>query len=192
MKALLVAIAVAATVFGTALQAGAHDGPGNIQVISEETIEPTLVRYDVLVTFRNDGHPAKAATVTAVAEQPGAPVSTPVAMTALAEEGHFGGDVRFPTPGQWVVRFTSVSPVASTEHSVTISAAPVRTEPTVTVATTTAASSVPSTVPASENADDGGSSGAVALVVGLAAAALLAFFAWQFGVRRRRGSSSEP
>jgi len=131
----LVVVGVAGVVGGAA-RAGAHEGEGELAVSLVDPPDPRApgsVRYRVLLTYVNDGHPAPDATVTVVAEGAAAAVG-PLPM-AEATEGTYEATVAFPSPGTWTVRFTAVTPAAVLELTQELPAA----------ATTTVASTVPST-----------------------------------------------
>lgn len=172
---------IAATLLALAAFAGeasAHEGAGAIALASEATIEPDLVRYDVLVTFVADGHPASGATVTAVLVRPDSPAATPVPLQPLDQEGHYGVDIRFPSPGPWLVRFTSVSPVASLEHSLLVQPGPTSTEPTTPPPVSAARVPVPS------DGGNGSDAGLIALFIAVGLA-LIGVIGWMIVTRRK-------
>lgn len=124
-----------------AAPAQAHDEEADLVVTSAEPVDGTSVKYAVRLTFRNDGHGAGGATVTAVAEGAGGNVA-PVALAPAAEEGNYEGTVTFPAPGSWQVRFTAVSPQATVVQA-----------QEVTAATTTTAGASTTELPTTGDAD---------------------------------------
>ncbi len=94
--------------------AHAHDDVGTLTV-AEATASGNAVSYAVDVVFVNDGHPASDATVTVVAEGPAGATVGPLSMTETATAGRYGATVDFSAPGGWTVRFTSLTPLGTTE-----------------------------------------------------------------------------
>lgn len=117
MRHLLLAAVVTLAGLAPAAPAAGHEGSGTIRMAATTPASDAVIGYEVTVTFADDGHPAGDATVTAVVEQDGVPPLTPVPLTATAQEGRYAGRVRFPSPGRWIVRFNSVSPVGTLERS---------------------------------------------------------------------------
>lgn len=188
---LCVVAAVAVTVVAIVFQPGvaaAHEGEGEFAI---ETAEPTAVgaRYVVRLTWVGDNHPAIDATVTATPIDPAGTAGTPVAFTAVDQDGRYQGEVPLPTPGTWVVRFTAVTPPATTEVTRDVTAPPTTT--TTTPPSTTGPSDSPTTtesatpVSSSDDASDGVGGGAVFVLVvtALAVGGLLLYR----GARRRPG-----
>lgn len=166
----VLACGAAATVvwFGPVAVAGAHEGKA---IITVDTATPgdRAVSYELLVVWDNDGHPAKDATVTAVATRADGADAGPVAMQSVDDDGHYTGTLEFPSDGEWTVRFTVVEPpgtldVAQSVTSFTTSSAQVAS--TMTVPVTTA-------VPTSEPTVATDSSGSAAIWIIAAAAALV-------------------
>jgi hypothetical protein len=117
--AIAVAVVVAtvvATVVAGAARAEAHDDVGVIAVVAADPGGPLSRTYEVDVTFANDGHGATDATVTVVAERAGRTVG-PTAMDAVGQPGRYRATVAFPEPGSWMLRFSSLTPLATTERA---------------------------------------------------------------------------
>lgn len=181
------ATAAIAAVVAVALPSGvaaAHEGQGQFAV---ETAEPTAagVRYIVRLTWVGDNHPAIDATVTATPIDPAGRAGTPVAFTPVAQDGRYQGGVALPAPGTWVVRFTAVTPPATTEVTREVTAA------TSTVPASTSSTAPTSPLPTTGEAsaastdDSGGSAGTLVfagVLVAIAAGGALAYPS----ARRRR------
>jgi hypothetical protein len=211
--AIAAGVALLAALVAAGPPAAAHEGDGELALQLADPAAhtaPGTVRYRVLLTFLNDGHPADDATVTVVAEPSGAgavPIG-PLTMAPGAAEGTYEAAVAFPSAGSWTVRFTAVTPaallelpqeLAPTPPAPTTSAAPTastaRTSsaspPTSSTATTSA---VPVATGAGANpgddpSDDGGGSGpwlVAAAVILLATGVAIGAVAL---VRRGRGPS---
>jgi hypothetical protein len=190
MKRLTAAALLCALVCAAGSAAAAHEGDGRLEVLQATPGEGMAVDYEVRLTYIADGHGAPDATVTAVAEQPGAAPAAPVQLEAGAEEGLYAGTVTFPTAGNWTVRFTSVTPAATLEQSQTVAA------PATTARTTpsTTSSTVSTTAEADEGAagtnedDDSGFPVVPVLAVVLVLAAA-GFGAWAMTARRRSAAA---
>ena len=113
-QAAVVAMGLMLGVAWMALPAAAHGGSAGIEVVSATEVTQSSWGYVIAVTYDGDGHGVDDAQVTAVAEGPGGSVS-PVTMTRTDEEGTYEGQLVFPAPGNWTVRFTSVEPEATLE-----------------------------------------------------------------------------
>lgn len=122
--ALLFLVIALATVIPPA--AVAHDGDGRIEVISAEPRADGAIAYRLRVVFIADGHGAPEATVTATVVDPANP-QAPQPLTKSAEDGIYEGDVRFPRPGPWTIRFTTLRPTATLERAEEIVAPPTTT-----------------------------------------------------------------
>jgi hypothetical protein len=110
---------------GTALSlppVGAHEGAGVLVVEVEEGNPDGSVRLVVRLTWRNDGHPALDATVTATAVDAGGRPTTPVSMTSSDRDGRYQATVVLPSPGVWLLRLTAVTPAATSELTRNITA----------------------------------------------------------------------
>lgn len=162
--------------------AAGHEGPGALALVAAEPAGPMAVTYRVRLTFRNDGHPATDATVTAVAEQAGGAATTPQPMAPEGADGTYVATVRFPAPGTWTVRFTAVSPPATLERTEEVAPPPT----TTTVATVVTATGSPGTVEVagSPGDRDGGGGAGLGTVAAILAAAL-AVAAAVVGARRK-------
>lgn len=182
-----VAFALVATVVGRPGVAGAHEGRGEFAV---ETAEPTAVgvRYVVRLTWVGDNHPAIDATVTATPIDPSGRAGTPVAFTPSDQDGRYQGEVPLRAPGTWLVRFTAVTPPATTEVTRDVTAPSTTTRPTSTSSTAPAdppaATESAPTVPAPDDSD-GGRGGTVVFAGVLAAIGLVGALAYRNARRRR-------
>lgn len=188
-------VALAAVLgLGPASPAGAHEGPG-ILTLESDTPTGTSHRYLVRLVWENDGHPAaRATTITATPVTPAGAAQTPVAMTAVDDDGRFEATLDLVEPGSWKVRITSINPVATME--VPVDVAPPATTTTTAPATTTTGTpattdddqAVDTDQTAARDDDDssGMGAGVIALVV-LVVVALLAS-AYVFRSKMRPGS----
>lgn len=176
--------AVICVLLALAAPAAAHEGAGALEVLSADPAGPLAVSYRVRLTFRADGHPARDATVTAVALTPDGSSSTPQQLGPTAEEGVYAGTVTFPQPGAWTVRFTSVTPGATLERPETVTAPP--TTASTRASTTTTLASAPPT--ATRDAGGSGSNVPALPVAVIAGAAVLAALTlgWRRQARRTR------
>jgi hypothetical protein len=186
VRRLLLLVLVVATVVLTAGAAHAHGDTGFFELEAAEPAGPSVVRYDVLLRFQNDGDPVDGATVRLTATGPDGASVGPLPMTPGGEAGRYETTVTFPGPGVWGVRVESVDPAAVLEHVETVGA------PT----TTTTASTVPSSTTtevdtvASTGEDDGEGGGVrpgSMIAVGIAAVAI-AFVLRRQRDRQRAGS----
>ena len=162
----------------------AHEGQGEFAV---ETAEPTGAgaRYVVRLTWVGDNHPAIDATVTATPFDPAGTAGTPVAFTAVDQDGRYQGEVPLPAPGTWVVRFTAVNPPATTEVTREVTAPTTPTLPTSTSSRKPA--DLPATTEAPVPASDstGGRAGTAVFAGVLAAIAVGGALAYRSARRRR-------
>jgi hypothetical protein len=167
--------------------AGAHEGPGVLELLSAEPAGPMAVTYRVRLTYRSDGHAATGATVTVVAEQPGGAATTPVLMAPEGDEGVYAATVRFSGPGAWTVRVTAVSPPATLERLEELSAPPTTTTVATTTTVTTTTTGPATAVPAgsARGAGGGGGPGTSAAVVAAAVVAAALALTTGLSVRRR-------
>lgn len=162
-------------------------------VFTVEQAEPaggTALHYVVRVTYSDDGHPVRDATLTANALAADGTPSTPVPLTAIDQDGRYEATVEFPAAGDWTVRFTSVTPPGTLEQAQAITA-----PTTTTVATTTTEASEATEAPADDDdsaeaaaadessASDDGVTPWVPIAVGTVAA--LAVGGGAIAVRRR-------
>lgn len=158
MKVRLVNRAVALVVATTGLVAlGAapvegHEGRGVLVVENAEPDGGLSVRYTVRLTWENDAHPARDATVTAAAVADDGTPQTPVQLEPVDEDGRYTAVVAFPAVGVWTVRFTSVTPTAVTELVEQVGAP---SPPTVTSSAPTSSSTTPPPTTASIPAPSG-------------------------------------
>ena len=186
---LLARLAAVAAIVALVLQPGAaaaHEGQGQFAV---ETTEPTAagVRYVARLTWVNDNHPAIDATVTATPVDPAGTAGTSVVFTAVDQDGRYQGEVPLPAPGTWTVRFTAVTPAASTEvtHDVTAPTTTPRPASPASAGPSDPPTTTESAAPASPAGDnDGGSAGTVVFVVVLAAIVAVGALAYRSARRR--------
>jgi hypothetical protein len=109
--------------------APAHEGAGTLVVLSATPTDASSVRYEVSLVFTADGHPANDSTVTAVID-PAPDGFLPVTLERADADGVYAGVVTFPAPGDWVVRFTAVTPAATVETTQPIAPPVTTTTPT--------------------------------------------------------------
>jgi len=170
--------AIAAAMFEPGV-AAAHEGQGQFAVETDEPADGG-VRYVVRLTWVNDNHPAIDATVTATPIDPAGTAGTPVALSAVDQDGSYQGTVPLPKPGTWTVRFTAVTPAATTEVTRDVTA------PTTTPApTTTEPVAPPTTADAAAPVTDTGSAGTIVFVAVVAALLLGGALAYRSAHRRR-------
>lgn len=195
-RLLLVSTILLGVAVASAGHAGADEGPGVITVESADPSPDGSVRYVTRLTWANDGHPVADATITATPVGSDGVALTPVTLTAVDQDGRYGATVTLPEPGQWTVRFTSVTPPGTLE--VTQQVEPPPTTSTVPRDTTTT-ESIPTTTTVRaedrEESDDGaeGSSSAVAvfwIVLG-AIVGVSTFIAFRARQHRRRVAEAQ-
>jgi hypothetical protein len=188
MKRLSAAALLCILVLSVGSVATAHEGDGRLEVLQATPGDGATVDYQVRLTYVADGHGAPEATVTAVAEQPGATATAPVQLQAGAEEGLYTGTVTFPSPGDWTVRFTSVTPAATLEQAQAVTA-PATTATTTPSTTTTVGTTAAADEAATDTADDDGSWFPVVPVIAVLAIAAAGLGAWVFTARRRSATA---
>jgi hypothetical protein len=121
--ALALPLLVLASMVVSAGPAGAHEGDAIIEV-DQEHPGATSTHYFVQVTWEDDGHPVVDGTVTATAVSPDGVEQTPVTLNMYdADQGLYEATVEMPEEGTWTVRFTSVDPPGSIEHTQEVAAA---------------------------------------------------------------------
>jgi hypothetical protein len=127
---LRIVVALVATVIALCLgvgpgtaPAGAHEGDA---IVTLEATHPAgmSMHYIVRVTWKNDGHPAADATVTATAVGSDGTQLTPVAMTPVDADGRYEGVVDYPAAGSWTLRVTSIAPTGTLEQAQEVTAPP--------------------------------------------------------------------
>ena len=92
-----------------------HDGYGVVDIEGRHPASPQELHYVVRVTWSGDGHPAGPETaLTATVVGPDGPRS-PLALAPLDTDGRFHGQVTFPGPGTWTVRFSAPHPLTTWE-----------------------------------------------------------------------------
>jgi hypothetical protein len=171
----------AVVLVGVSVPVSAHEGDGIITVESGD-VTGSVATYQVRLTWQNDGHPALDATVTATALRAAdGQAQTPVSMSPADEDGRYRASLEL-APGDWTVRFTSVTPAGTTEVPLSIAElATTTTDATTTTTGATTSTSVAGVVVSSD--DDSGLS--TAAVVGLAAVGLVALAAIGLALRAR-------
>jgi hypothetical protein len=191
MKRLSAAALLCTVVLAVGSVAAAHEGDGRIEVLQATPAPYLAVDYQVRLTYVADGHGAPDATVTAVAEQPGAAAAAPVQLTAGAEEGLYAGTVSFPAPGDWTVRFTSVTPAATLEQPQSVTApGPTVTRPPPTSSTTVPIAAGADEVAADSEEDDGSGFPVVPVAAVVLVLAVAGLGAWAMSARRRSAPTS--
>lgn len=186
MKRLSAAALLCTLVLAGGSAAAAHEGDGRLEVLQATPGQYLAVDYQVRLTYVADGHGAPDATVTAVAEQPGAAAAAPVQLSAGAEEGLYAGTVTFPGPGDWTVRFTSVTPAATLEQPQTVTApGPTVTRPPPTTSTTVSTAAGADEVAAVSDEDDGSGFPVVPVVAVVLVLAVAGLGAWAVRARGR-------
>ena len=184
----VLALAVLVGVALGAPPAAAHEGKG-VLTVEEATVSPSGVRYVVRLIWENDGDAAIDSTITATPIDPAGSPQTPVALTPIDADGRYGASVELPSPGDWTVRFTAVTPTATIERVETV-AQPETTTTTSAPSTTTtdAASTATSTTVAGDDQGDGDDDGSAAPVLVIGAIVLAAAVGGFVFMRRRRGN----
>lgn len=199
--ALAVTVVLALGLVSTA--AGAHEGEGQLDLVSATRVDGNAVDLVVMLTFVGDGHGVPDATVTAVVGEAAA-----VPLTSGVEEGQYQGTVVAPAGS--TIRVTSVEPVVTLElpapdpSASTTSAVP---SPPPTEAPTTAEASPTTTSGATptdgrlaegpgrvDDQDDGLSTG-ILVAVGAGVVAVAAAGIWvalNLGRGRDDGSLDDP
>ena len=162
----------------------AHEDTGRFEDVRIEVIDPLTLSIKARLIYPNDGEPADGATVTAVAEQLGAPASAPSPLQELAP-GEYSAELTVPTGGSWTIRLTALTPSATTETIVEVP------EPATTTTATRSTTTETSPTATSSLADDSGDDGDGDLIPKWAAVAIGATIAlgvagWQTARSRRR------
>lgn len=177
MRRLLVIVAAGLGMLAAVAPAGAHEGGGRMEVLAADPgAAPAVIAYRVAVRFVSDDHLAGEATVTAVVVEAEGEARTPQPLAPTGEEGIHGGDVTFPGPGSWTVRFTSVSPAASLDVPVVVPGPP---------ATATGQEGPAATADAMDVDDDPVEQGTPPVVLS-SAVAVVAAIVLRTAMRRRR------
>ena len=183
----LLALGVAWT--AGASPAAAHGGEGQFTVEAREP-QASGVRYVVRLVWTDDGHAALDATVTATAIDAAGTPQTPVTLNPLDQDGRYAALVPSPSGGAYTVRFTAVTPEATTEvtqqpptptTTATTEPAPTTTDTPAATSTTAAAADE-----RSDEGDDEDSDVGTSLLFFVVAAAAVALIAVPIIVQRRR------
>ncbi len=210
--AALSVVAVVFMVFASVLvafasSASAHGKTGKISVEKTTKNDDGTTTLEIAIIFDGDGDPAPDAAVTVVAENVDALKVGPVRMTRVSgSPGSYAATIALDKPGQWELRFTSLTPEAYLETNVTVDAA-TTTDPssgpttdsatTSTSLSTTPSTTRPTTPPPTSSApgtsdpnrtvsQPASRSSSASLFVGFALAAGAALAAVFWVVRRRR------
>lgn len=192
--AALIVFCAALAALGTP-SADAHEGEGIFELQAQGSADSLTVPYVVRLTWANDGHPAFDATVTATPIDPGGTPQTPVPMQFEGDDGRYSGTITYPSPGNWTVRFTSVSPASTMEivEEVTAPAATATTTTSTLSSATTAPVDVEDTQPeqaAPPPVTDDGGGGVDGLLVVAVLAVVAVGASLALGIRRSRGSGT--
>ncbi|HVM52450.1 MAG TPA: hypothetical protein VM262_04585 [Acidimicrobiales bacterium] len=102
--------------------ARAHGDVGVLELTLAEAGGGQTVRYEVLLTYANDGDPASGAEVVARVDG-----GESVTMDD-GGGGRYAATVTFPAPGEHTVTFTSTEPAATLEHREVVAAPTTTTE----------------------------------------------------------------
>lgn len=135
--------------------ASAHEGEGVLVVESQGPANGMSVPYVVLLTWGNDGDGAIDATVTATAIAADGTPQTPVPLKAVDQNGRYRVTLTYPAAGSWTVRFTSVTPPATTEVAEEV-VGPTATTADSTTSTTSGTTSTTDEISAERSPDDEG------------------------------------
>ena len=119
----------------------AHDDDGAIMVV-DRAIDGLVIDYTVEIRFNDDGHLATDATATVAAELLGAGSTAAAVAMDMTEAGSYVARITLPEPGEWLVRFSSLSPTAYLEVTESVDAA-------ASTTTSTSVSAIQTVVPSS-------------------------------------------
>ena len=178
-------VVLAAALLCWAGTAAAHDDEGVLTVDVAEPAGDLTVDFQVNLIYSGDREPVEDASLTAVAEGP-AGTAGPFTLDATEEPGRYATTITFPAAGDWVVRFTSITPGATVEHPLTV-AGPATTT-TVTPPTTAESAEPTSTLevePVLE--DDRSDSSAGTIAAALVVATVIVLGGALYFRRARRG-----
>jgi hypothetical protein len=171
-RSLAAALALLVVLVLTARPATAHDEAGVLTVVDARPAGENAVAFEVVLTYSGDREPVEGATITVSAERTDVPPVGPIEMTPADEPGRYRATVAFPSPGTWIVRFSSATPFVTLERTQEVGAGATTGTLEVTTSTTSAAGDT-----ADADADDGlGAAGVAAVAAGLAA--VLAATVW--------------
>jgi hypothetical protein len=120
--------------------ASAHEGEGILTLESQQVAPDGSASYQVRLTWENDGHAAIDSTVTATPIAPDGTQGVPVIMDAVDQDGRYAGNLTFPDSGTWTIRFTAVTPAATSEVVEEVAIAPSTSDSTDTTTAETATS----------------------------------------------------
>jgi hypothetical protein len=149
----------------TARPATAHDEAGVLTVVDARPAGENVVAFEVVLTYSGDGEPVEGATITVSAERTDVLPVGPIEMTPGDEPGRYRASVAFPSPGTWIVRFSSATPFVTLERTQEVGAGATTGTLEVTTSTTTTSAAGDT---ADADADDGlGAAGVAAVAAGL-------------------------
>src|SRR5690606_30253490 len=120
---------------------------------------------------------------------------TPVTLAPVDDDGRYQGTIQFPDAGTWTVRFTSIDPTGTAEHTQEITAATATSETTTTTTDDAPGAAAPDDGgdAAVADTDGGGDDGMPLWIIGLAAVVAIGGAASAVGViRRQRRPASGP
>lgn len=193
---LLAALALATILAGPA---SAHDGDPVITVDQAHPADGST-HYFVKVVYSDDGDPVNGLSLTATPIAPDGTEGALVTMTG-AGEGIYQGEVPMASPGTWKVRFTSVDPPGSLEHTQVVAGPTTTAAPSTTATTAAPETTAPPTSAADTDTDidteetaadsDDDSSSALPLIIG-AVVLLLAVGGGAAYAMSRRKAATEP
>jgi hypothetical protein len=164
-RSLAAALALLVVLVLTARPATAHDEAGVLTVVDARPAGENAVGFEVVLTYSGDREPVEGATITMSAERTDVPPVGPVEMTPGDEPGHYRATVAFPSPGTWIVRFSSAAPFVTLERTQEVGAGAKTGTLEVTTSTTTTSAAGDT---ADADADDGlGAAGVAAVAAGL-------------------------
>jgi hypothetical protein len=162
-RSLAAALALLVVLVLTARPATAHDEAGVLTVVDARPAGENAVAFEVVLTYSGDREPVEGATITVSAERTDVPPVGPIEMTPADEPGRYRATVAFPSPGTWIVRFSSATPFVTLERTQEVGAGATTGTLEVTTSTTSAAGDT-----ADADADDGlGAAGVAAVAAGL-------------------------
>jgi hypothetical protein len=127
--------------------ADAHGKTGKIAVAETVKNDDGTTTFEIAITFDGDGDPAPNAAVTVVAEQVDALKVGPVKMAPVSGSvGRYSATIALSQPGEWQLRFTSLTPKAYLETTFIVEPQTTSTSAT-TLATQPASTTAPTPGP---------------------------------------------
>lgn len=135
--------------------ASAHEGEGVLVVESQGPADGLDMAYVVRLTWEDDGHAAFDATITATAIAADGTPQTPVPLEPVDQDGRYTATLTYPEAGTWTVRFTSVTPAATTELAEQVVEPPTTTASS-TTSTTSGTTTTTAQISVESSPDDDG------------------------------------